>query len=280
MTSPASAPPPGGESGTPGIDWLTVAAISVTMYIAANVIHEGLGHAGACVLIGATPLELSTAHFHNDPASTTMAGEKFIAASAAILNVITGLLALMALRFSPGLRSTARYALWLFMTVSLLAGTGYPLFSGVMGVGDYATLIEGWQPAWAWRVGSIVVGLALYMAAVVLCLRELARFIGTGGVARVRRASRTNLIAYLAGSTLSTAGALLNPHGAILLATSAAASFGGTSGLAWMSQLYHDRFAEKEPPEPFAIPRSWPWIATGAVILAVHIGVLGPAVYF
>jgi hypothetical protein len=45
-----------------------------------------------------------------------------------------------------------RYFLWLLMTVSLLQGTGYWLFSGIGNLGNWAKVIEGLTPAWPARV--------------------------------------------------------------------------------------------------------------------------------
>jgi hypothetical protein len=41
---------------TTPLDALTVGAIGILAYMLGNVLHEGLGHGGACVLIGAKPL--------------------------------------------------------------------------------------------------------------------------------------------------------------------------------------------------------------------------------
>src|SRR6516165_10538739 len=45
------------------LDALTVGAIGILAYMLGNVLHEGLGHGGACVLVGAKPLVISSVHF-------------------------------------------------------------------------------------------------------------------------------------------------------------------------------------------------------------------------
>ena len=40
----------------------TVAGIAVTAYILASVLHEGVGHGGACLLAGGKVLVISTVH--------------------------------------------------------------------------------------------------------------------------------------------------------------------------------------------------------------------------
>ena len=47
-------------------DLLTLAAVAIVAYAVANVIHEGLGHAGTCVLVGGRPTVLSSMHFDGD----------------------------------------------------------------------------------------------------------------------------------------------------------------------------------------------------------------------
>jgi hypothetical protein len=262
------------------IDVLTVAAIGLTMYIAANVIHEAVGHGGACLLIGGEVTELSTAHLECDYQGAGVAAQKFVSAWAAILNVIFGLVAWGVLRTMKSPGTTVRVAFWAFMGINLMVGTGYPLFSGVIGVGDYANLIEGWEPNILWRVISTLVGIVLYGFTIWLCLTEMIPFIHADGLERVRRATRVSLTIYLAGSLGSSIGAFLNPIGPFVIFTSAAAHFGGTSGLAWMPQLYKSWFKQPSIEGPLVIPRNWVWIGAGAILLAAHIIVLGPTLFF
>ena len=44
-------------------DLLTLVAVAIVAYAVANVIHEGLGHAGTCVLVGGRLTVLSSMHF-------------------------------------------------------------------------------------------------------------------------------------------------------------------------------------------------------------------------
>jgi hypothetical protein len=72
---------------------------------------------------------------------------------------------------------------------------------------------------------------------------------------------------------------MFNPVGLILVAISAAAaSFGGSSGLAWMWQMLRSKPAGEELPEP--IERSRGWMIAALVAAIIFIGVLGPGVRF
>jgi hypothetical protein len=58
------------------------------------------------------------------------------------------------------------------------------------------------------------------------------------------------------------------------------ASFGGTSGLAWMPQLLHGARAAASDGTQLLVARSWGWIVLGAVAAAVFVLVPGPGVRF
>lgn len=58
------------------------------------------------------------------------------------------------------------------------------------------------------------------------------------GVTRIRPARLTALWSYFAGAGVYLAIGVLNPHGLVIVITSAlASSMGGTSGLLWMTRL-------------------------------------------
>jgi hypothetical protein len=236
-------------------DPLTIIAIAIVAYALANVIHEGLGHGGACLLIGAHVRELSSLHCQCD------AGSKFVAAAGCIANVIAAAVGLLILR-----RRTSWFW-WLFTTINLLMPAGYLLFSGVMKVGDWVYVFKDF-PQIVWRPLLAIIGAALYFAAVRYSAHRLESLAGKDD------ARRFNLIAYFTGGILYCVSGLFNPHGAILIAISAAAaSFGGTSGLIWMIDFM--RGGADVP-----IERSYAWIVSAAVIAIVFVGVLGPTLRF
>jgi hypothetical protein len=257
-------------------DALTVAGIAIVSYILASVLHEGLGHGGACLLTGGKPIMVSTVSMD---CSTD---NRLVIAGGTIVNVLFGaacfLLGRMTGRTSPRLK----YFLWLSMAVNLFTAAGYFLFSGIGGFGDWAQFIRGLGPEWAWRVGMTIFGAAAYLLAVRLSLLELRPSIGSDKEQRFLRAARLSKISYFTGGILACIAGSLNPDGFILVALSAAAStFGGTSGLLWMIDwLKGDRIPLGSDAEPLPIRRNWPWIATAVVFALVFIVVLGPGVRF
>jgi len=256
-------------------DLWTVAAIAIVVTAISTFIHEALGHGGMCLESGGQPLALSTVHFD------CSADARLVAAGGTLANLLFGAV------FWAGARAvkqsaTWRYFFWLLMTFNLLEAGGYFLFSGIGNFGDWAVVVAGWQPAWAWRVGLVALGTVTYFFLVVpLSLRELRPFLGTDSKIRVRRARQLTLVPYLAGGILSCAAGTLNPVGPLLiLVSAAAASFGGHSALAWMWNLLHGQRIPSSKLQMPEIERSWGWMIAAVVLGTVFIAGLGPGVKF
>jgi hypothetical protein len=220
-----------GESSPPRLreatkpDLLTIAAISIAATVIADFIHEGLDHGGMCVATGGRPLVLSTVYFE------CSADTHLEAAGGTLANLIFEVLFWFAARAVK--RSASwRYFFWLLMTFNLFSAGGYFLFSGIGNIGDWAAVVAGWQPAWAWRVGLAALGIVTYFFVFVpLSLRELCPFLGRDAAIRVRRARQLTVTPYLTAGVLACVAGALNPVGPLLiLISAAAASFGATRG--------------------------------------------------
>jgi hypothetical protein len=265
--------PPSREATKP--DPLTIAAIAIVASVIADLIHEGLGHGGMCVATGGRPLLLSTVHFE------CSGDTRLVAAGGTLANLIAGTLSFGAVR-SVKQSAPWRYFFWLLMTLNLFQVGGYFLFSGIGNIGDWAAVVAGWEPAWAWRLGLAALGIVTYFFLFVpLSLRELRPFLGKDVKIRARRARRCTLLPYLTIGVLSCAAGALNPVGPLLiLISAAAASFGGNSGLAWMwNLLYGPRIPSSEFQMP-EIERSRGWIIAAVVLAIGFIMGLGPGVRF
>jgi hypothetical protein len=256
-------------------DLLTIAAIAIAATVITDFIHEGLGHGGMCVATGGQPLAVSTVHFECG------AETRLVAAGGTLANLIFGALFWVAAR---AVKRTApwRYFFWLLMTLNLFQAGGYFLFSGIGNIGDWASVVAGWQPAWAWRVGLVVLGTVTYFFLFVpLCVRELRPFLGIDSEMRLRRARRLTLVPYLTGGILNCLAGALNPVSPLLiLISAAAASFGGHSGLTWMWALLH---GSRIPSSELQMPEVEPspgWVIAAVVLALVFIAGLGPGVKF
>lgn len=262
------------ETAAP-LDALTVGAIGILAYMLGNVLHEAVGHGGTCLLVGGKPLVLSSVHFE------CSFDHRLVYAGGTLMNLIAGAVFFLLGRFTGRDWPRLKYFFWISMAVNLYTGTGYFLFSGIGGFGDWGGFIEGFGQPWLWRVGLTVLGAVTYLAAARLILLELRPLIGSDQQQRYRRAVRLSSIPYFAGGILMCVAGALNPKGMILILLSAAAStFGGTSGLLWATGwLRRGTWIPWGPArQPLPITRSWPVIVAAGAIAAAFIAVLGPSI--
>ena len=260
----------------PAADALTVAAIGILAYIAGNVIHEGLGHGGACLLTGGRPLLITAVNMN------CSADNQLVIAGGSLMNAVAAACLFFVLPMIPRTSPHLKYFVWLSMTLNLLSPAGYVAFSGIGGFGDWAQFTQGFQPQWAWRVGMAIVGGALYMLFVRWSLLAMRPLIGSDQRGRRVHAVRLTMPAYFAGGTVECIAGAFNPQGWILIALSAAAStFGGSSALLWAPQWLRGNSIPAGPDaSPMPIERSWAWIAGAAVIAVSFILILGPGIHF
>src|SRR5262249_123547 len=138
------------------IDVLTVGSIAILAYMLGNILHEGMGHGGACLLTGATPLVISSLHFHST------ADSRLLSPLGTLMNLFAGFVFFVLGRLTGRGYPRLKYFFWIAMTVNLYAGTGYFLFSGIGGIGDWAAFIEGLGRPWAWRIALAILGGVTY----------------------------------------------------------------------------------------------------------------------
>jgi hypothetical protein len=259
-------------------DLLTVTAIALVAYAASNVVHEGVGHGGACVALGGRPRVLSSVHFECSDEALGSPARRGVAAAGTIANVIAGALALMAFKgINPRQKPHAAYFLWLFTTLSLLTGPGYFLFSGIGGIGDWADVAGDSMSPFLWRPAMAVFGGALYFLLARRTAQWLRSLVGSDPLS-MTRARMLTVPAYAAGGVLFCLAGLFNPVSPILIAISAAAaSFGGASGLLWLTEFLRGGGRSGEPAE---LDRSYVWIVAGCLVSLVFVGILGPGVRF
>ena len=252
-------------------DTLTIIGISIFAGVLADVLHELVGHGGACLASGAKPVLFSTVHF------VCSADSRLVSAGGTFVNVIIGVIAFFAQRESR--TPHWRYFFWLLMVFNLLDAAGYFLYSGIGNIGDWSYVIHDLHPAWAWRVGLTLIGAATYWWFVTFSIRELQPLLSPDHERRLRLARRLLFIPYFTNGVLLTVAGLFNPVSIFLVAISAmAASFGGCSGLLWMGSFLRGKQVSPPASESAPLNRNWPWIAAAVPVAAVFIFVLGRGV--
>ena len=263
----------------PVVDWMTVVAIAAIAISVEVAFHEGL-HAVTCWATGGVLHEFSAQYV--DCTSQTVVMGKIVSGIAPIVNIIVGLLIWNYLRKPRQIAPELHFFIWLFMLMNLLGGSGYFMFSGIANVGDMAAVIEGWEPAWLWRVMLTIVGTAMFTFFIWLALRLMGNMIGGEADEQIGRANKLSLLSYFTAILVAIIASIFNPLGLISLPTVTAviAAAGSLSPLAWMMQWFRAKSFVKAEKQPLEIHRSWRIIAIAGVTVFVYAFVLGQTIYF
>lgn len=256
------------------IDPITVIGLIAVLGPLLTMAHELGGHALACLATGNVLTELG-AYYVNCSASSLW-GQRVVAAAGPSVDILLAVLGWLAWRVLR--QPLARLAAWVVAVFKGLVAAGYWLFSGVVGIGDWAPGAHGGMGMmaypWLWRAVLTVVGLVAYIAVVRWAMRGIDAMLGGGVLAQgVRR--RSVLLMYATNGAIAILVGLFNPVGFwIILASAAASSFGGLAG------LFNVAYRAPQPgrPEPFCVERSYTLLVLGLLTSAVFAVILGPTI--
>ncbi len=183
--------------------------ISALAYIAAVGLHEHFGHSLACIVLGSHPSEVGAFYVNCDYTGMSDLSIRLVALAGPLVSLIIGIVSFLVLPRIPPRKSAAYYFVWLLGTLGFMAATGYLLFSGITGIGDFGTDRDGIfyqaSPAWLWQIGLTIVGLVSYYLTVRIAVRKIDQHIGGIGRPRIRYARHLALTSYLTGAVVSIA---------------------------------------------------------------------------
>src|SRR5512146_91520 len=149
------------------VDIPTLIALSTVAWAVVDVLHEIVGHAGAAVLLGVPVRAVSTTTVYLAWDEVHSLGDvRTIHAAATVLNLVTGMLALLALRSRRVTSAASRYFLWLFATFSFVVVTLNLLVGG-----DWSEITTGLEPRGLWKALIFAAGMLVAVVGYVLPLR-------------------------------------------------------------------------------------------------------------
>jgi hypothetical protein len=243
-------------------DFWTIVAVAAVACMLQSVLHEGLGHGGVAYLSGAHFITVSTVAENADVDS------RWILAAGTLVNLAAGAVFWLLLRwrrYSP----VVRFFLVIAMAGNLFTGTGYFMFSGIANFGDWAGVIHGLQPQWAWRVGLVVLGVVSYYAAMLLVKAELKAFRRRDMPRRIRGLAWTP---YFTEGVVAAVAGVLNPAGLFyVIASAIPATMGANAGMMSLPGMV----GRGEGEGVGVIRRDWRWIGIAAVLFVLFVVVLG-----
>ena len=181
---------------------LTLAAIGILAYVSCDLLHELIGHGGACLATGGQPATFSTVHFQ------CLGGwQPGVCAAGILANIVVGVALWIAARQSANISIHVRYFAWLAMAYNLFTGWGYVVSSSLGNSGDLANAFRAAPPAWHWRAMAAPVGVLFYVLSTWIAAAQMRPLIGPGYPARLWRLI---LIPYFGSAVVASAAGALN----------------------------------------------------------------------
>jgi hypothetical protein len=258
------------------IDTPTLITVSALAWVTANVLHEIVGHAGAAVVLGIPVRAISTTTAFIDwTAIDSAAQDRIINAAATPVNVLTGFLALAALRWMQVKRTPVGYFLWLFAVVSFTMATWNMVTLPLLGAGDWGEVAERLDHAGIWTAGVVAVGIAVATVGYRLPLRLFMPDLHDhpGLRHRIIFIPVATMIVVQTISVLPSPFATASGDANHLLAS----VFAYLHLVGW-ALLVNRGVGPRStrPASELALNRSTRWMAAGLVIVVAFIAVLGP----
>jgi hypothetical protein len=268
----------------------TLIALAVLAFIAADVAHEVIGHGAAFLALGGRSFVMTTTRWIARGAVADSAGRMFtgfehgdlysriFSLGGPLGGLLFAGLAGLTLRGLPRAGVRLRLFLWLALAFNLLWAIGYLIYSGALGIGDWAEAVRDLLPAPVWRLALTAAGLLLYDLALRTLARELGRFVPVNEPEDRVRVRRLVWISYGAAGAIACAAALFDPHGAGEVYKSAApASLLANAGLLLLPGLLR-RYPSASGIARQPVARSLVWILAALLAAALFVGFLGPGV--
>jgi hypothetical protein len=250
---------------------LTLAAVGALACIAADMVHEAVGHGTVSWLIADPILSLSTV------AIQTSYPSRLVSAAGTTANLLVGVFSLLLLRRIRQLTPSS-YFLWVFGAFNLF-NVGYLVASACMNSGDWANAIAGLSPPWLWRCVLGLFGIIFYVLSVRWVAGLAIDFVNHRQLA-IGDGRRLVWPAYLSAGVVLTGASILNPISpSLILVSGLGASFGLNCGFLFLPPIIA-RKATYHGVGEGRIPVSAFWLIVSVFISGLFIGILGPGINF
>jgi hypothetical protein len=233
--------------------------------------HEVLGHVIAARLLGVRILSLSTVAIQTADAS------RLVSSAGTMANLFVGAFSLCLNR--TAMRGNWTYFVWLLAAFNLL-NSGYLVASALMDSGDWAAVIRGLSPAWAWRSALGIAGATVYVGSVRWLAHTMVRLVKRNEIP-LCDVSPLVIAGYLAGGAVLTVASAFNPISPkLILISGIGASFVMSAGMLFIPRIVKRRLAGKSADTSATLPLSVAWVGGALIIAVIFIAVFGPGIRF
>lgn len=248
-----------------------VMALTAIVWVAAAILHEGMGHGLACKAMGGVPTAWSTFHFACDRQSMSIAGWRLVSGAGTMVNV--GLLALGWVWWRRGSTTGTRLAAWIVFAVNGLTSFGYLIFSAAFGIGDWngAGVMAGMPDASLARGVLAAVGIAGYYVIVRVSAAMLSRMLD--GPDRVTAARRLSITIWATTGAVSLIAALTaGADWRSTLGASIGVALGGNAGLLSVARF----LVPSSTSQPPVMEKNWLLRGAAIIVVVAFAAILGP----
>jgi hypothetical protein len=243
---------------------LSLLAVAALAAVLGDVGHELAHTAVAAMTPGVQLLQLSTIGLG------TLGSSPWIAVAGPVFNLCAAL-ALAAARWRA-LPPSWRYVAWVSGSFNLFNALAYPIYSAVLGSGDWAVVLAAVPSAMAWRIPLGLIGALGYLAAMRTVGATLAALCADGLLSS-SEASRACRMSYLGFAVVLTLGSLFNPVGWRLVLSS-----GVATGFLAMAGMLRIELPPGLPAVPGRLRLGRAWCIAGLVAAVLFVAVMGPGI--
>jgi hypothetical protein len=261
----------------------TLIAISIIAWVLVDILHEIVGHAGAAILVGLPVKAVSTsaAYVHVDwkqfMTEHGLNQIRLFTLGGTIVNIVTGTLALLALKWKKAMKPTMGYFLWLLATFSMIIVAMNMVTNTLLGFGDWTDFISTLEQENNWKTIIIVVGLVIMVTGYVLSLRQWLPSM-KGQRLTLLKITTIPVVTMIAVQTLSlikSPFATLPPESNPILAS----AFAYIHFILWVivvNLFPGSRLTDHL--DAIRLPRSNVWLVLGLIVFIFFILILGPGI--
>ena len=265
------------------IDVPTLIAVSTVAWALVNILHEIVGHGGACIIVGVPVEAASTTTIYMNVDWGQLVAEhgqnplRLVAAGGTMANVVTGAVALWALARKKVTSMATRCFLWLFATFSMIVVAMNMVTNPLLGFGDWTDLLSSVESRHVGKAAIVGAGLVLTLTGYVLSLR-LWMPPTKGHRLALLRITAIPVVTLIIVQTLSLARspfAALPPQNNHLLSS----VFLYIHFMLWATAVnLIPQPRSSDVTEALRLPRSHAWLALGLVVFVFFVLVLGPGI--
>lgn len=255
-------------------DNLTLSVLGIGAFIFADLVHEVIGHGGACLASGGTITLLTSVYFRCNLNS------KIIDAAGPLANLLFGGLFWAIPRFWKNISIHTRVFVASTMSFNFFWGSGYLIYSGITNIGDWAYVVEGLQPVWFWRFLLVLLGVTLYYLSMRALANGLWTLVAVSEGEKSRRIRVIFMIPYVAAGLAECLAASFDRQGSLLaIKDGALETFCASIGFLIVARrLAHRKTRDQLKYTP--VTRKLSWVVFVALLLVAFIVTMGRGMRF